>query len=60
MSEYEEGTIVIDIVDARTDRVVWRGWAQSNMDGVIDNQDLLEKQIRKAVARMMERLPRHL
>ena len=58
--EYEQGTIVLDIVDTRTNRVVWRGWAQENVNGLIDNQELLRKNVSKAVARMMERFPRHL
>jgi len=60
VSEYEEGTLVVDAVDARTNRVVWRGWAQSNVEGVIDNQDRLASQIDKAVTRMMERFPKSL
>src|SRR5262245_32433590 len=28
--EYEAGTLVLDVVDARTNRVVWRGWAQDS------------------------------
>lgn len=56
--EYELGTLVVDAVDARTNRVVWRGWAQSNVEGVIDNQDRLAAQINKAVTRMMERFPK--
>ena len=58
--EYEQGTIVVDVVDARTNRVIWRGWAQQDMAGVIDNQDRMERQITQAVTRMMERFPRHL
>ena len=57
VSDYEEGTLVVDAVDARTNRVVWRGWAQSNVNGVIDNQDRLAAQINEAVTRMMERFP---
>lgn len=58
VSEYDAGTLVIDIVDTRTNQVVWRGWAQDTMEGVIDNQDRMQKQIAEAVMRMMERLPR--
>ena len=58
--EYEGGTLVLDIVDARTNRVVWRGWAQNSVDGIIDNQDRMERMINEAVARMLERLPRTL
>jgi hypothetical protein len=28
---YEEGTLMIDIIDARTDELVWRGWTASNV-----------------------------
>jgi hypothetical protein len=58
--EYEQGTIVLDVVDTHTNRVVWRGWAQDSIDGVIDNQESLRKEVTKAVARMMELFPRHL
>jgi Domain of unknown function (DUF4136) len=58
--EYEQGTIVVDIVDTHTNRVVWRGWAQDSIDGMIDNQELLRKEVNKAVTRMMELFPRHL
>jgi len=58
--DYEQGTLVIDVVDTRTSKVVWRGWAQDSMNGVIDNQDRLAAQIDKAVTRMMERFPRPL
>ena len=36
--DFEQGTLVIDVVDAATGKVVWRGWAQDVMNGVIDDQ----------------------
>jgi hypothetical protein len=56
--DYEEGTLVIDLVDAGTNKVVWRGWAQDSMTGIIDHQDRLEAQVDEAVTKMMQRLPR--
>jgi hypothetical protein len=58
VTDYELGTLVIDMVDARTKRVVWRGWAQDTMTGVIDNQERLEKQVDEGVGKMMALLPR--
>ena len=58
--EYEQGTIVLDVVDTHTNRVVWRGWAQDSIDGVIDKQESLRKEVNTAVTRMMELFPRHL
>jgi hypothetical protein len=57
---YDAGTIVVDLVDARTHRLVWRGWAEGSIDGVIDNQAWMEKRVDEAVARIMERLPREM
>jgi hypothetical protein len=55
--EYEQGTLVVDIVDAKTSKVIWRGWSQDVMDGVIDNQQRLEKQVGAGVSKMMLLLP---
>lgn len=54
---YEEGTLFIDLVDPATNRLVWRGWAEGSVDGVIDNQALLERQVADAVAKIAEKLP---
>ena len=57
VQEYEQGTLVVDIVDRQTSRVVWRGWAQDTMTGVIDDQERLKKQVDEGVTRMMLLLP---
>jgi len=56
--DYEQGTLVVDVVDRKTSKVIWRGWAQDVMNGVIDNQDRLEKQVDEGVTKMMVLLPR--
>ncbi len=58
VNSFEAGTIVIDVVDAKTKRVIWRGWAQHSLEGVLDNQDRLADLIDTAVSRMMARFPR--
>jgi hypothetical protein len=58
--DYELGTIVLDVVDARTNRVIWRGWAQDHIEGVIDRQEVLRKQVNESVTRMMALFPNHL
>ena len=57
---YDAGTILLDLVDARTRRLVWRGWAEGSIDGVVENQAWMESRVDEAVARIMERLPRGL
>jgi hypothetical protein len=57
VSEYEEGTLVVDMIDVRTNRLVWRGWARDSVEGVLDNQDRLARKIDDAVRLMFMRLP---
>ena len=56
--EYEAGTLVVDIVDQRTDRLIWRGWAQGSVEGVLDNKGRLRHKIDEGVTQMFARLPR--
>jgi hypothetical protein len=55
---FDAGTIVIDLIDARSRRLVWRGWAEGDIDGVVDNQKWMEQRVDEAVAKIIERLPR--
>lgn len=57
VSDYEEGTLVVDVIDVRTNRLVWRGWARDSVEGVLDNQDRLVRKIDQAVRLMFARLP---
>lgn len=57
VNEYEAGTLVLDILDARTNKLVWRGWAQQSVDGVIDNQDWLNEYVTNGVEKMLARFP---
>lgn len=54
---YEAGTLVLDLVDTRTNRMIWRGWAQDSLEGVLENPDRMARQIDEAVTRMLQRLP---
>ena len=54
---YDAGTLVVDLMDPRADVLLWRGWAEGAVDGVIDNQTWLEERIDDAVLRILRRLP---
>jgi hypothetical protein len=56
--EYEAGTLVFDVVDARTNRVIWRGWAQDRAEPILENRDVMEKRIGEAVTRVFKQFPR--
>jgi hypothetical protein len=55
--EYEAGTLVLDVVDTRTQRVIWRGWAQDRVESMLENRDTMAVKIDEAVRLMVERLP---
>lgn len=55
--EFEAGMLVLDIVDARTGRLVWRGWAQHGVADILNNPDRMATRINEAVAAMLETMP---
>ncbi len=56
--EFEEGTLLLDVAEAKSKRILWRGWARSDVGGAIENPREMEKRIEQAVRRMMELFPR--
>lgn len=53
--QYREGTLSIDVFDARTHRPVWHGWAKKELNrSDIQNS---EEPIRKAVAAVLAKFP---
>jgi hypothetical protein len=54
---FEAGTLLIDLVDARTNELLWRGWSEGTIDGVIDDQKWLEETVDNAVRRIFRQLP---
>ena len=51
--QYQQGTVIIDIVDRAKDQLVWRGWVVSrNRDGNYD-----EAEINRAVNQILMRFP---
>ena len=57
---YDAGTLFIDLIETRTNKLVWRGWAEGSFDGVIDQQAWMEERIDDAVTRILQKLPRGL
>jgi len=55
-SIYDAGTITIDFVDAKTLKLVWRGWSEGSLDG-IDNQPMIESRVDEAVTTILRQLP---
>ena len=57
IQDYEAGTLVLDVVDARTNRLIWRGWAQDIVEA-FENRDRMARKVAEAVRRMMATFPR--
>jgi hypothetical protein len=55
---YDEGTVLIDLVDARTGALVWRGSAQTDVASSVDDQTRMERTLERVVERILTKLPR--
>ncbi|WP_242922199.1 DUF4136 domain-containing protein [Pontibacter liquoris] len=53
ISKYSPGTLVIDLIDANTNELVWRGWASVNLNPT----QLEETKINQVVANIMAQFP---
>lgn len=56
-SVFDAGTLTLDLVDTRTNRLVWRGWAERSFEGIVDNQQWLERQVDEAIDRILRKYP---
>ena len=54
--QYEEGTLLLDFVDAKSNQLVWRGSAKSNLDSAT-TPEKRETIINEAVERILENFP---
>jgi hypothetical protein len=55
--QYEEATFLVDIADARTKEIVWRGWAQLDLGRALSDPDVMRDQIDEAIRKMFESFP---
>lgn len=54
--EYREGTLILDIVDGDSNKLVWRGTAESELSESMDAKES-QKLINEAVDEMLEKFP---
>ena len=54
--EYTLAKLVLDVLDARTDELIWRGWATKSLD---DNPtpEAVQKYVKAAVEKILEEFP---
>jgi hypothetical protein len=54
--QYEEGTLILDFVDAKSKKLIWRGTAKSKVQN-IDTPEKSEKIINAAVKEILKKYP---
>jgi hypothetical protein len=54
---YDAGTLLLDFIERRSNTLVWRGWAEGSVDGVIDNQAWMNEKVDTAVERIFAAFP---
>jgi len=52
--DYKDGTLVVDLFDAKTKQLIWRGSAESMLSNKAENN---EKNLEKGVAKMFKAFP---
>lgn len=57
VKEFEEGTLILEIIDARTSELIWRGFAHAVLDASGRTRSRTAT-VRTAVRRIIRRLPR--
>ena len=55
--QYTQGTLVIDIVDAKTKTLVWRGSATGTVDGQQRSPEEMQQRVNNVVAQIMANFP---
>ncbi len=55
--QFEEGTFLIDIANAETNEILWRGWAQLNIEQALRDPELMREQVDEALRRMFAQFP---
>ncbi len=55
--QFTEGTLVIDLVDAETQQLVWRGTGTKVIDQTQDSPEVMQDRLNKIVNKIMESFP---
>ena len=56
--EFDEGTLIVDVVEPKGKAIIWRGWSQTDVGGLLNDPRAMEKRISESIRLMMKRFPR--
>lgn len=54
---YREGTLIIDLMDQKTNNLIWRGWAESAIEGMYD-RERVDHLIKASVEKIFRKFPK--
>jgi hypothetical protein len=54
---YREGTLILDLMDSKTNNLIWRGWAVSPLDSSYKPEEI-DQLIKAAVAKIFKKFPK--
>jgi hypothetical protein len=57
VTTYQAGTLVVDLVDASTQRLVWRGWAEHRLEDLLDEPVQVRQRVQTGIRRLFMTLP---
>ncbi len=55
--QFEEGTFLVDVADAETKDILWRGWAQLDIGAALRDPEVMRERIDLALSKMFENFP---
>lgn len=53
IEQYKDGTIIIDLVDAKDNQLIWRGWGQME----VNEANISEEEVNKIVTNILAKYP---
>ena len=56
-TKYEGGTLVLDVIDYRTQALIWRGWARTDFAGALTDGARMVEIITQSAAKMLQHFP---
>lgn len=55
--QYEEGTVLVDVAERTTKKLLWRGWMQTDLSGTIGNNAAVGERVRRGMSELFKRFP---
>jgi hypothetical protein len=55
--EYEEGTILVDVAERTSRKMIWRGWMQTDVSGTIADNAELTNRVRRGMTELFKKFP---